>query len=543
MKQRILKIFGIVITAMFFTQEVYALAPVHQAISQAEIELVAEMFLPAQQPVLSSSGELPIMIQPAVPLASLASGDLSMFTRVAAPQPNRGNAVDLSMFQPAPQPGLSNSVELSVFIPPAASQARLSSSGELPVVKQMPQLPTRIDAVKVFERNYPPLGPRDTVDINSQGLFVSAHGKGKVIRDEEILKVSKIVEEREIAPKVKIQKTENNNWVIQQQATRGCVAAAVDMMLAKYEIMANIERLQNTNLANPQQEEEWLGERGFTVIRKKVTSLDALQHFIEQEGSAILDVSGDIGSHVVVLDYVSQQRGFARIRDPYHGWEIEINLNALRRICPEGFEFVQIKPGKSDACLVRAKPGTAPSFSVETPNLGVSTLVAQLRVAGITVQYGEPTQTAIANNQWTSETQGIISLAFSTSTIAPNIREMVVRYEFIQLMQKKNNLKYKQLSGLQASVFVEEQTIKLFVLGYSQAQINEFIGALEAYTDLSDTTKRAEFERFRRVMQLCNDNRAALNGTEQDWVQDQLVAAKISGTEKFNDDVAYLVNA
>ena len=61
---------------------------------------------------------------------------------------------------------------------------------------------------------------------------------------------------------------------------------------------------------------------------------DLIANALDQYGPAFATIGGEIGGHVIVLDSVSDRAAsnpIVRIRDPFHGWDIDVRLSSLTR--------------------------------------------------------------------------------------------------------------------------------------------------------------------------------------------------------------------
>ncbi|HAB99897.1 MAG TPA: hypothetical protein DCE71_08755 [Parachlamydiales bacterium] len=106
--------------------------------------------------------------------------------------------------------------------------------------------------------------------------------------------------------------TENQKLILLQQATRGCTAACVAML-----ILENLNtlseqhmlELSRTNLGDRLSMCRLLQKAGLTPVVKYDIPLDCLQQTIQENGPAIASIRG----HVVIVDEVTES--FVRIRD------------------------------------------------------------------------------------------------------------------------------------------------------------------------------------------------------------------------------------
>lgn len=169
-------------------------------------------------------------------------------------------------------------------------------------------------------------------NISTEG----AHGYGNSYSDKDILKVHKVTKSITVTDSqntLKICYTKHNKPIIQQQATRGCTAAVTAMLIYEKRQSVDINKLNIRNLGNDSDQEHDIKAAGLTPLTSKCSSLEELKRLIEKDGSAIVSVSS-IGGHVIVVDEVLDDR--VRIRDPYHGWEVDLKKEAFLLSWGEG---------------------------------------------------------------------------------------------------------------------------------------------------------------------------------------------------------------
>ena len=65
-----------------------------------------------------------------------------------------------------------------------------------------------------------------------------------------------------------------------------------------------------------------------------------LEHLLRHYYSGILGLGGELGGHVVVLDYFSMKDNLAIIREPFHGWSIATLASAVLNRYPDEFTGV-----------------------------------------------------------------------------------------------------------------------------------------------------------------------------------------------------------
>ena len=191
----------------------------------------------------------------------------------------------------------------------------------------------------IQERRYPPLSMVDTIKV-VKGAAKSLHcdGNEKFYADEEILKLHPSIRTVDIGSNVKVDFTENNKAVIQQQAMRGCTAAVVAMLVFDAGKSINMGALKNTNLGDTDTVKGWIEEAGLKPLHTILNNEDGddallkeLQQLLVKHGSAIVKTANDIGGHVVVVDHISDDLQQVRLRDPMHGWEITVTKEGFLR--------------------------------------------------------------------------------------------------------------------------------------------------------------------------------------------------------------------
>ncbi|MFH1654775.1 MAG: hypothetical protein ABIE74_12095 [Pseudomonadota bacterium] len=132
-------------------------------------------------------------------------------------------------------------------------------------------------------------------------------------------------------------KTEDGRHVMQQLGTRGCVAASYAMLALDQGVEVNWQFVMNADLARMDGTITLFEQGGLFAFSErlphKVYSDEArakkIKGLTDDFGPALIGIGGEIGSHCVVLDSISLSAERAIIRDPYHGWSIEITLKAL----------------------------------------------------------------------------------------------------------------------------------------------------------------------------------------------------------------------
>ncbi len=65
--------------------------------------------------------------------------------------------------------------------------------------------------------------------------------------------------------------------------------------------------------------------------RQDVEPLSHLRKLVNQFGSTVVQLNGELGQHFVIVDHIDDLAGVAQIREPYHGWAIAVELDGLRK--------------------------------------------------------------------------------------------------------------------------------------------------------------------------------------------------------------------
>lgn len=191
-----------------------------------------------------------------------------------------------------------------------------------------------------IERSCPPISRADTICAGADGSIQSIHGQGLSFQDQEIYRVR-----LHALPGRKIQRTRDGKAVLQQQAVRGCTTACSAMLLADHGKAVDWAALRARNLGNNESMIREIRSSGLQEKITKVTSMRGLSSAIEQDGSAIITIENDIGGHVVILDAIFTDLKKVTLRDPYHGWQVEITTDALQKAMSshQATEIIQIQ--------------------------------------------------------------------------------------------------------------------------------------------------------------------------------------------------------
>jgi len=188
-------------------------------------------------------------------------------------------------------------------------------------------LPEKTTTTK-YQRKYPSPSLMDTVIIRN-GVRQSVHQLEPFIKDEDILHIHELSEKktRQSATHKEVEVAySDGKAVIQQQAVRSCVPTCVAMIALDHGKEPNLDLLFDVNLSNSESEHQWLRKAGLVPKSILVDKTDRLKGYLES-GPLLLGVSTNIGGHEIILDALDEKK--ATIRDPYHGWRIDVKRAAF----------------------------------------------------------------------------------------------------------------------------------------------------------------------------------------------------------------------
>jgi Papain-like cysteine protease AvrRpt2 len=158
--------------------------------------------------------------------------------------------------------------------------------------------------------------------------------------------VKELLEQNEKA-KNAIGVTKDGRHVILQQAVASCVPTSVAMIVLDHGGKPNYESITGTHFADDDDAVNWIKEAGFSAkltLLPVTDKIRTLSKCLKENGPGVLSISGkDIGGHDIVLDAIEDE--IATIRDPFHGWCIDIRLDVLNEIA--GRSFIQITGKKT----------------------------------------------------------------------------------------------------------------------------------------------------------------------------------------------------
>lgn len=154
-------------------------------------------------------------------------------------------------------------------------------------------------------------------------------GKVDFFHDREILDIFP-VQRTERVGGVDIGYLEDGRSVVQQQARRGSSAGVSTMLSADHGGKINAHRLWNRSAADESQVLSNLqGVTDHTPVTARPGTIEALAEQLDKHGSAVVSVNGEIGKHFIIVDEIDLKAHTVTLRDPYHGWAIQVPLVAF----------------------------------------------------------------------------------------------------------------------------------------------------------------------------------------------------------------------
>ena len=174
--------------------------------------------------------------------------------------------------------------------------------------------------------------------------FSGEHGFMLSFLDHEILEVHQLTENKSTglpltSKSIEVKYTLNKRPVIQQQAARGCSYATAAMLILQHNGNFSVSDLLTSNIRSDKSILMALSKAGLSPFKSRFANIGGLTHAVNQYGSAIVPVDLESGIHFVIVDEVKDTS--VLIRDPYHGWEVDVLRNAFETYWEK--EAIQVK--------------------------------------------------------------------------------------------------------------------------------------------------------------------------------------------------------
>lgn len=211
---------------------------------------------------------------------------------------------------------------------------------KLELIKNRTLLPSHSTSQK---RRTPPVGLNDLKSLQGSNskkesaLFEDHEilGKEDIIRTQHLnyekKDLKKIKEANrshlQLNEKLEVLYTTHNKPIIQQQNSRDATMAATAMLILEHGGFIQTHQILYPEPLHAKSDiNTWIKQAGFNPVTTDIdNNLEKLRKCVEEDGSAIVSLRSQIGSHVVLVDEVSADLSQVRLRDPFHGWEVTVS--------------------------------------------------------------------------------------------------------------------------------------------------------------------------------------------------------------------------
>lgn len=179
-----------------------------------------------------------------------------------------------------------------------------------------------------LDRQHPYAGLADSGVFNGFSLDTGKQDLA-VFTDEEISTVH-IVSDGEEA-----KENENGKFVVLQPGKENCAAGVTLMILQDNDVnedRPDIFYRSTGTLDNIRYELKLydVNHELLNIEKNQVKSINIYQDLLNRFDSLILMIEDpNYAQHFIVLDSIDMGKQTARIRDPYHGWDISVKMEAL----------------------------------------------------------------------------------------------------------------------------------------------------------------------------------------------------------------------
>ncbi|NOH70517.1 hypothetical protein F0225_04055 [Vibrio pectenicida] len=157
---------------------------------------------------------------------------------------------------------------------------------------------------------------------------IGNHGYGHSFSDDDILRIHPNRQGNIKLSFYNFNLGQNGKSIMLQPATRGCTAAVTAMLIYDAGGKINLKRMRKRNLGNDELMLKDFDLAGFQGLATNNFTLEELAQSIKSHGPAIVGVNRGIGGHSIIVDDV--QDDYITIRDPAHGWMIDIKPDSLQ---------------------------------------------------------------------------------------------------------------------------------------------------------------------------------------------------------------------
>ena len=204
------------------------------------------------------------------------------------------------------------------------------------------------------ERSTPKPSLSDTVFINAQNN-VSVHGQTKCFEDNEIIYIHQPIDSLEIPVKHKrkilIDIYPKNKHCFQQQAVRACSAAVRGYIKLDLGLAIDYVKQSRCTLTPFKTIYTNLRDEGISAYLKNPESIERLATLINKYDFAVAQINDpELGGHVLLVDNIDFDLGCITVREPYHGWIIDVTIEAFLSRWVQG-QVIIVKNYKESASI------------------------------------------------------------------------------------------------------------------------------------------------------------------------------------------------
>lgn len=229
--------------------------------------------------------------------------------------------------------------------PPASSSDEGEVFTQNPNPLQKPLIPTARKAGISWPT--PQVGFRDSVVASTNGV-ISKHGTTRIFLDTDLVEPKKIVFSYK---PTKVLKTSDGKSVLQQQATLGSLVACAMMFRVDHGKEVKWDTMQHGYTEKEDSMQKFLTD---VSLKEKITvfanetltaqSLEKLRSLLLKSPAKITTRAW--GAHSVILDAIDEKYTQVLVRDPYHGCQVLVKIDWLRRNFLGG-SVLQVEKGKT----------------------------------------------------------------------------------------------------------------------------------------------------------------------------------------------------
>ena len=188
---------------------------------------------------------------------------------------------------------------------------------------------------------------------------------GNVFNDDEIIRVHQpqnILFPYDEDSKMAVSQFSFDKHVVVQEAVEGCSSGVSAMLALDHNKKLDYSLLKNREASSYLKIVEDLRSCDLVPITTELHTLEVygilnsmnLKQSLEQHGPAIVRIRGEANSmaHWVIVDEIDIELASIRIRDPWHGWSFDVDVDAFERNWQRAWDLVSYP--KKD-CIIQVQ--------------------------------------------------------------------------------------------------------------------------------------------------------------------------------------------